>query len=281
MKNLDGKVVAVTGAGSGIGRALALKLAKRGCRLALSDVARAGLELIAGDVAALGAPTCQHVVDVSDRDAVFGWAEDVVAHHGEVNIIINNAGIALVGMVGRMSHDDFRRIMDVDFWGVVHGTDAFLPHLQRSGAGHIVNISSIFGLISLPTQSAYNAAKFAVRGFTEALRQELEMTGSCVSSTCVHPGGINTQIARSCKVDDVSDVLGRQADIVSEFHARLAKTSPAVAAEAIIVAIERNQRRLLIGPDAKIIDAIQRLAPSGYQSLGVAAVKHFRARAAS
>ncbi len=281
MRNLDGKVVAITGAGSGIGRALALKLAKMGCRLALSDVDAAGLERIAGDVGALGAPACHHAVDVSDRDAVFRWAEDVVVHHGEVNVIINNAGIALVGMVGRMSHEDFRRIMDVDFWGVVHGTDAFLPHLQRSGAGHIVNISSVFGLISLPTQSAYNAAKFAVRGFTEALRQELDMTGSCVSSTCVHPGGINTEIAKSAKMDDVDELIGSRAAMLDDFHKRRAKTSPATAAAVIIGAVQRDQRRVLIGADAKVIDVIQRLLPSGYQSIGVVAVKRMAARAAS
>ena len=213
MQQLDDKVAAVTGAGSGIGRALALELAGRGCRLALSDVDAAGLaeteRLLDGRARALTLA----VVDVADEDAVLGWADQVVADHGRANLVVNNAGVALSGTVAALSTDDYRWIMGINFWGVVHGTKAFLPHLEASGEGHVVNISSVFGLTAQPLMSGYNASKYAVRGFTESLRQDLELTGSCVSATCIHPGGIKTNIARSARLDpSVATATGKPAE---------------------------------------------------------------------
>jgi len=194
--SFDGRVVAITGAGSGIGRALALEAAARGAHLALSDVDADRVDA----TAALLTDGARHVttatLDVADRDAVVDWAEQVVADHGSVNVIVNNAGVALMAPVAELEIDDFRWLMDINFWGVVHGTQAFLPHLKASDRGHVVNISSVFGLMAIPSQAAYNASKFAVRGFTDALRIELEVEGAAVSATTIHPGGIKTNIAR-------------------------------------------------------------------------------------
>ncbi len=200
MKNFSGKVAAVTGAGSGIGRALAVELATRGCHVALSDVDDAGLaETVAlveqsAPIAGSVKVTTAHV-DVADREAVEAWAAGVMTEFGRVNLIFNNAGVALSANVGAMTYDNFRWLFDINFWGVVHGTLAFLPHLKASGDGHVINISSVFGLLGIPSQSAYNAAKFAVRGFTDALRTELDIEQCGVSATTIHPGGIRTNIA--------------------------------------------------------------------------------------
>ncbi|HEX5097492.1 MAG TPA: SDR family oxidoreductase, partial [Acidimicrobiia bacterium] len=184
-----GRVAAITGAGSGIGRALAEDLARRGAHLALCDVDEAGLAATVTRCEGVGVKVTSQRVDVADRAAVEAWADQVVADHGRVNFIFNNAGVGLGATVANMTYDDFEWLMNINFWGVVHGTQAFLPHLKSSGDGHVVNISSIFGLVSVPTQSAYNAAKFGVRGFTDALRIELETDPCGVSSTTVHPGG--------------------------------------------------------------------------------------------
>ena len=188
MSSFEGKVAVITGAGSGIGRALALNLAAKGAKLALSDIDAEGLAETVRAVKALGAQVKADRLNVAEREAVLAYAEDVVAHFGRVNQVYNNAGIAHNGSVEQTEFKDIERIMDVDFWGVVNGTKAFLPHVIASGDGHIVNISSLFGLIAVPGQSAYNAAKFAVRGFTEALRQEMLVSGHPVTVTCVHPG---------------------------------------------------------------------------------------------
>jgi NAD(P)-dependent dehydrogenase (short-subunit alcohol dehydrogenase family) len=268
MKHLDDKVAAVTGAGSGIGRALALRLAAEGCHLALSDVDAAGLaeteRLLAGRARGL----TTSVVDVADEAAVLAWADEVVADHGGANLVVNNAGVALSGTVAALSTDDYRWIMGVNFWGVVHGTKAFLPHLERSGAGHVVNISSVFGLTAQPFMSGYNASKYAVRGFTESLRQDLELTRSCVSATCVHPGGIKTNIARAARMDDsVAVVTGKpSARSTSEFEKGFI-TSAAKAADVIVDGVRHNRRRVLIGPDARVLDVMGRVAPAGYQRL--------------
>ena len=274
MKHLDDKVAAVTGAGSGIGRALSLDLAARGCRLALSDVDPDALaeteRLLAG--AARGLSTA--LVDVADEDAVLAWAADVVADHGRANLVFNNAGVALSGTVASLSTDDYRWIMGVNFWGVVHGTKAFLPHLEASGQGHVVNISSVFGLTAQPLMSGYNASKFAVRGFTESLRQDLELTRSCVSATCVHPGGVRTNIARSARMDaSVAAATGQDPEDAAREFERLFITSPARAAAVIVGAVQRNKRRVLIGPDARVLDAMARVAPAGYQRLITGAVR--------
>lgn len=208
MSEFAGKVAVITGAGSGIGRALALELARRGARLALSDVDTVGLEETARRARDLGAEVKADHLDVTQREAVLDYADAVAAHFGQVNQIYNNAGIAYHGEFERSEFKDIERIMDVDFWGVVNGTKAFLPHVVASGDGHIVNVSSLFGLLSIPGQSAYNSAKFAVRGFTESLRQEMLIAGHPVKVSCVHPGGIKTAIARNAAVpagDDQED----------------------------------------------------------------------------
>lgn len=197
MSDFAGKVVVITGAGSGIGRALALNLAGQGAKLAISDVDTVGLAETARLVEAIGAEVKSDHLDVTQREAVLEYADAVVAHFGKVNQIYNNAGIAYHGTFEKSEFKDFERVMDVDFWGVVNGTKAFLPHVIASGDGHIVNVSSLFGLLSMPGQSAYNSAKFAVRGFTESLRQEMLIAKHPVKVTCVHPGGIKTAIARN------------------------------------------------------------------------------------
>ena len=256
-----GKVVAITGAASGIGRALAADLAGRGAELALSDVDEAGLAATASRCGTTRVTTA--LVDVADRAAVGAWADRVVADHGLVNVIVNNAGVAVAATVEALSYADLEWLMGINFWGVVHGTKAFLPHLKASGDGHVVNISSVFGLVSVPTQSAYNAAKFAVRGFTDALRMELEIEGAPVSATTVHPGGIRTNIARNARVDP--EIVGDQ-DPASEFD-KLARTSPERAARLILAAVEADKRRALIGPDAVAIDLAARLPTRWYQAL--------------
>ena len=205
MSSFEGKVAVITGAGSGIGRALALNLAKKGAKLALSDIDTDGLAETVRQAQALGAHVKSDRLNVAEREAVLAYADAVVAHFGTVNQVYNNAGIAYNGNVEKSEFKDIERIIDVDFWGVVNGTKAFLPHVIASGDGHIVNISSVFGLIAIPGQSAYNAAKFAVRGFTEALRQEMLVAKHPVKVTCVHPGGIKTAVARNATVADGED----------------------------------------------------------------------------
>jgi butyryl-CoA dehydrogenase len=259
MESLQGRVAAVTGAASGIGRALAIELANRGAHVALSDVDEAGLAETVGRCEGRGVKVTSQVLDVSDRDAVFAWAEQVAADHGAVHLIVNNAGVALSATVEHMTDDDIRWLMDINFWGVVHGTQAFLPHLKTAGEGHVVNISSVFGLIGIPTQSAYCASKFAVRGFTDALRVELEIERSCVSATTVHPGGIRTNIARNARMDASADRIAGEADRARREFDRVARTSPDRAAQRIIEAVLRDRRRLLIGADARVFDLVSRL----------------------
>jgi butyryl-CoA dehydrogenase len=252
MKTFAGKVAAITGAASGIGRALAIDLSTQGCALALSDVDEAGLAETVAACEGRGVKVTSQRVDVADRAAVFGWAERVVAEHGQVNLIFNNAGVALAANVDAMAIEDFEWLMDINFWGVVHGTQAFLPHLKATGDGHVVNISSVFGLASIPSQSAYNAAKFAVRGFSDALRIELDGEKCGVSATTVHPGGIKTNIARNMRGDRSQ---------AANFD-RIALTTPKRAAREILTAVKANRRRALIGPDANVIDFLARLPGS-------------------
>jgi NAD(P)-dependent dehydrogenase (short-subunit alcohol dehydrogenase family) len=271
MKSFENKVAAITGAGSGIGRALALGLARHDCNLALSDVNEEGLGDTVAQVSDLGVRVTSQKVDVANREAVYAWADRVVSDHGKANLIINNAGVALGSTVEKMSYGDFEWLMDVNFWGVVYGTKAFLPHLKASRDGHIVNISSVFGLAGIPSQSAYNSAKFAVRGFTESLRQELDMLGYGVSASCVHPGGIKTGIARSARMDESIHDLGLSAPGADtrEVFEKSFITSADKAAEAIIAGIQRNQRRILVGPDARVYDWVVRLLPTAYQRIAV------------
>jgi NAD(P)-dependent dehydrogenase (short-subunit alcohol dehydrogenase family) len=269
MKSFQNKVAAITGAGSGIGRALAIELARQKCDLALSDVNEEGLQKTVDLVSGLGVVVTSQRVDVADREAVYAWADQVVSKHGKVNLIFNNAGVALAATVESMSYGDFEWLMDVNFWGVVHGTKAFLPHLKASSDGHIINISSVFGLVGIPSQSAYNSAKFAVRGFTESLRQELDMMNHGVSATSVHPGGIKTGIARSSRVDSSIRDLGiSDVDTRQKFEKTFI-TSPDKAACVILEGVRRNQRRVLVGPDARVFDWVARLLPTTYQRITV------------
>ena len=270
MKSVKGKNAAITGAGSGIGRATAELLAREGCHLALSDVNEQGLAETAQRCRAHGVQVRTARVDVADREAVHTWADDVARDLGAIHLIINNAGVALGATIEDTRYEDFEWLMNINFWGVVYGTKAFLPHLKAAGGGHIVNISSVFGLIGVPTQGAYNAAKFAVRGFTETLRQELEVEGLPIGVTCVHPGGIKTNIARAARMTARAGWVdaGGAAEIEKMFA-----TSPERAAADILEAILKNRRRQLIGTDAIAIDVMQRLLPTLYQRLMVTQVR--------
>ena len=263
MEGFAGKVAAVTGAGSGIGQALALELARSGATLAISDVDIEGLAHTEEQLRAIGAPVKADRLDVTEREAFQIYADQINEHFGKVNQIYNNAGIAYTGDVEISQFKDMERVMDVDFWGVVNGTKAFLPHLIASGDGHIINVSSLFGLMSMPGQAAYNSAKFAVRGFTEALRQEMIFNGHPVKVTAVHPGGVQTAIARNGIAAEGVD-LERQAKF---FDRRLAGTTPQRAAQIILDAVRKNKARVLVGPDAKALDLVVRLTGSGYQRL--------------
>lgn len=269
-----GLTAAITGAGSGIGRALTLELARRGCRLALADIDRRSLEDTVAQAQGLGVEASADVVDVARRDAIYAWADKVGGRHGAVNLLFNNAGVALGSTVEGMADADFEWVMSINFWGVVHGTRAFLPLLRASGDGHVVNVSSVFGLAAIPTQSAYNASKFAVRGFTESLRQELELSGAPVSATTVHPGGIKTNIARAARWGaDMQGFLGADEARGKARFEGLFLTAPEAAARAILDGVRRNRRRVLIGPDARLIDWMVRLLPAGYQPLVVRATR--------
>jgi NAD(P)-dependent dehydrogenase (short-subunit alcohol dehydrogenase family) len=258
MYALKGKIAVVTGAGSGIGRALAQLLAAKGCTLALADINEAGLKETA---ALLPTPPLLQKLDVADRAAVYAFAERVKSELGTAHIVINNAGVAVSQTVANLSYEDFEWIMGINFWGVVYGTKAFLPMLQAQNDGVVVNLSSVFGLIAVPTQGSYNAAKFAVRGFTEALRHEL--AGSGVSAICVHPGGIKTNIAATSRFYVDPSGVSNRASAAADF-ARMAKTTPEQAAQTIVSGIENSRARVLIGADARLIDIIQRLMPVNY-----------------
>ncbi len=272
MEDFRGRVAAITGAGSGIGRALAVDLASRGAHLALCDVDEAGLAETVALSEGRGVKVTSARVDVADRQAVHDWADDVVRDHGTVNLVFNNAGVALGATIEGMSYADLEWLMGINFWGVVHGTKAFLPHLKDAGEGHVVNISSVFGLLSIPSQSAYNAAKFAVRGFTDALRIELDVDDCGVSATTIHPGGIKTNIARNARLDDsVSDMVEDE-DPGTAFE-KVAMTTPEKAARQILKAVQRDRRRALIGPDAKVLDLVSRLPAGLYQRVLVAGAR--------
>ena len=266
MKDFRNKVAAITGAGSGMGRSLAVNLANRGCHVALSDINEKGLAETVALLKGTGVKVTSQKLDVSDKDAVFAWADHVAKDHGKVNLIFNNAGVALGSAVDGGSYEDLEWIMNINFWGVVHGTKAFLPYLKDSGDGHVINTSSVFGLMGVPSQSAYNASKFAVRGFTEALRQELEMAKVNVSATSVHPGGIKTNIAKAARMDKSVNNIGLSTNSTEKFE-KLFSTTADDAAAVIIKGVEKNQRRVLIGKDAVAIDLMVRLFPSAYQKL--------------
>jgi NAD(P)-dependent dehydrogenase (short-subunit alcohol dehydrogenase family) len=262
MTRVDGQVAVVTGAGSGIGRALALALADRGCRLVLADVAPAGLAEVDAACAVRGADVLTAVVDVADAEAVEDLARRAVERFGGVQLVFNNAGVALSADATDQSLADIRRVLDVNLWGVIHGCQTFLPRLLEAGEGHLVNVSSLFGLLAAPGQSAYNASKFGVRGYSEALAVELAVARSPVRVSTVHPGGVATNIARHAVVGSRGDAEQLRAT----FDA-MARTSPDEAARVIIRGVERNRRRILVGADAKVLHLLVSLAGARYIGL--------------
>jgi len=262
-----GRVAAVTGAASGIGRALSQVLAQRGCHLALADVDAEGLEVTVRAARAHGVRLDARHVDVADRKAVHDWADAVAKLEGGLRGVFNNAGVALGASVRRMTLDELEWLMGVNFWGVAYGTKAFLPHLEAAGGGHVVNISSVFGLVGFPGNGAYNAAKFAVRGLSEALAVELLAERSPVQVHCVHPGGVRTRIARNARIGAQEDTLAMSDDERHAAFTRVARLSPERAAEIILDGVRRGRRRIVVGTDARLISAIQRLFPAAYQRL--------------
>lgn len=257
MKSLKNKTAAVTGAASGIGRMLAVNLADEGCHLALADIDAAGLqETVAFIEARVKVST--HLVDVSNREQVFGFAQEAARYHGGIDMIINNAGVALGDFLETVPLEDFEWIMGIDFWGVVYGTMAFLPYLKKQPEGHIVNISSINGIIPNPNNGPYCAAKFAVKGYTETLAQE--MHGTNIRVSCVHPGGIKTNIAKNARMNRAMFALSKE-KAQKLYEEELFRTTADDAAKIIIAGIKRNKRRILVGPDAKAIDLLTRFFP--------------------
>lgn len=257
---------AITGAASGIGRALAIELASRGCDLALADRDEAALKSLAAEIGRghdQAREISVHRVDVSEASDIAQFASDAVAAHPGVSILINNAGVALMGTFEEIDQAQMDWLFDINFWGVVHGTRGFLPHLKTQPEAHIVNVSSIFGIIAPPGQSAYAAAKFAVRGFSESVRHELAVAGSPVRLSVVHPGGVATSIARSSRTGVGVTDNARRAQMIDRFETA-ARTTPKDAALRIIKGIERNEPRILIGNDARFMDILQRFRPGTY-----------------
>jgi len=261
--NLSNRVAVITGAGSGIGRATALALARRRCHLALADINAAGLKETAWMVGAQGVRVTTHVLDVADREAVRALPQEVHAAHARIDILMNNAGVALGGTFEQVSEADFDWLMEINFHGVVRMTRAFLPWLRRSDDARVVNVSSIYGIVSPPGQAAYSASKFAVRGFSNALRHELE--GSTVGVSVVHPGGVATSIARNARVplDAPQDEIERGRRIAE----KLLRLAPEAAGEIIARGIERRDARILVGSDAKAVSLLERISPVNYWRL--------------
>jgi len=264
MKSLESKVVVITGAGSGIGRELALGAARQGALLAVSDWSEQGLAETVDLLKAAGVRELRSdLVDVADRCAMHEWANAVAEQFDRVNMVVNNAGVTVTGEFEEMSYEDFDWIVGVNFTGVVNGTKEFLPHLIASGDGHLINISSLFGLISMPGQTAYNATKYAVRGFTEALREEMLINGHDVGVTCVHPGGIKTGIARNGRKTASQDASA----IDSFFEDKLARTTAEKAARVILKGALAGKARVLVGADAHAMHHFAKLAGSRYQDI--------------
>jgi short-subunit dehydrogenase len=264
MTAIRGSAAAVTGAASGIGRALALELAARGCDLALADRDEAGLKAAAAEITqAHVRKVTVHRVDVSEPCQIQTFAQAATSAHPALNIVVNNAGVALIGQFCELDQAQMDWLFDINFWGVVHSTRAFLPHLSQQREAHLVNLSSIFGIAAPPGQTAYAAAKFAVRGFSESLRHELQMASSPVRVSVVHPGGISTNIARNARTGSGVTDNALRVQSIDRFEA-MTRTNPARAALRIAEGIEKNELRILIGNDARFIDLVQRLRPTTY-----------------
>ena len=257
---LADRTAVVTGAAKGIGRAIAVSLARRGCHLALADIDEEGLAGTAKLIQGPGVRVSRHRLDVADRRAVAHFPDIVVAEHGGVDLLINNAGVAVGGTFEQVSDEDFEWLFEINFWGVVRMTRAFLPLLHASEDARVVNLSSIYGVIAPPEQTAYSASKFAVRGFSEALRHELE--GSGIAVTVVHPGGVATSIAENARIPAgaTDEEIARR----RRKYQKLLRLPPEIAGETIVRGIEHRKSRILIGSDAKTISLIARLLPLSY-----------------
>jgi len=265
MKKLKNSVAAVTGAASGIGRSLAINLAKKGCGLALADIDHGGLSQTADMIKDIDIKVSTHALDVADREQVYGFADDVTSQHGKVNIIINNAAVAMSETLEDVTYEDLNWLLGINLWGVIYGSKAFLPYLKQQPEGHIVNISSVHGLFTNPNGGPYCTSKFAVRGFTQTLCQELKDTTVRVS--CVHPGGIKTNIARNARFIKASDPELSHEEAAEYFDNNIARTSADTAARIIVKGIKKNKARILVGTDAHIFDMRQRLFPVMWQNL--------------
>jgi len=276
------RVATVTGAGSGIGRALAVGLARRGARLALSDVDEAGLAETSRLARDAGAEVHDAPLDVADRAAVHAYADEVAARFGRVNQVYNNAGIAFARSVLESEYADYERILSVNLWGVIHGTKAFLPHLLASGDGHVINISSLNGYMAQGDLSHYCAAKFAVRAFTEALRIEMLAERRRVRVTVVHPGGVRTSIASNALAQ--ARELGLPVTAADEakvrlYNEKILRMTPDAAADVILRGVERDRARVIVGNDARAIDLLVRALPASYPRALAAAMRRFTPRA--
>ena len=261
MKYYDQKVCVVTGAASGIGRACALALGSFGAKTIITDIRKEMLDETADLIKAAGGHAETHLVDVANRDAVYDLAGHVEKNYGAADFVLNNAGVAMGAPVYELGIDDFNWLMDIDFWGVVYGTQAFLPQMRARNSGNIANVSSVFGLFSFPEQSAYNAAKFAVLGFTDAARHDLADTN--IGVTTIHPGGINTNIVRHARVGQDPEAETRRQEAIMMFE-KFTMTQPEKAARIIMKGVAKGKARILVGPDAVYMDIIRRLFPSNY-----------------
>jgi NAD(P)-dependent dehydrogenase (short-subunit alcohol dehydrogenase family) len=253
MKKLHGRVAVVTGAASGIGRATALELAKEGCELAIADLNEVGLEETAAAARALGRKVSVHKVDVSDRERMRRFADEVQQEHGAVHVLVNNAGVTVTASFEEHSLDDWEWIVGINFWGVVYGCKFFLPYLKQADEAHIVNLSSMFGLIGVPTQTSYCATKFAVRGLSEALWVELKDLN--IGVTSVHPGGVRTNIAKSAR-SEAAELKTRAIDVIERFS-----VSPGRCAKLIVGAIKKNKMRQLVTRESHLVDVAKRFSP--------------------
>ncbi|HYD37804.1 MAG TPA: SDR family oxidoreductase [Allosphingosinicella sp.] len=268
---LEGRTAVVTGAASGIGRGTALALAKRGCNLALADLNEEGLAETAAMAEAEGVRVSRHRLDVADREAVAAFPDKVLAAHGRADLLFNNAGVAIGGTFEQVAEEDFDWLMEINFRGVVRMTRAFMPLLRASDQARIVNVSSIFGIIAPPGQTAYCASKFAVRAFSESLRRELEAEGARIGVTVVHPGGVNTSIARNARPP--RGINDPDLEAQKQRFEKFLRMPPGKAGEIIVGGVEKERPRVLVGGDARFMALVERLAPVGYWKFLVRALR--------
>lgn len=272
MRNLKGRVAVITGAGSGIGQATSVLLAREGCHLALADINEKGLNQTLGCIGVSGGNVTTHCLDVSDLNAMTDFARTVIERHGRVHLLINNAGVATSDLVLDGSLEDFRWLMGINFWGVMYGCHLFLPHMIKTDRAHIVNVSSIFGLAGIPSQSPYCSSKFAVRGFTESLRSEL--MGTHVTVSCVHPGGVDTNIEKNARHRRSFCGLSHE-QMTREFKKKTVN-SPENAAKILVKGIKANKEKIFIGWDSRFIDILTRLFPVAYSRILRLLIKELR-----